>query len=166
MKLYEESDVLVSTGDLTFSDFAGIETIIPQKIGFGVYGNHDSGEYLEVLKSKNLHNQIYNWEGYSWGGFQGCPRYKTRGEFQFSEEEAHTWAQNFPKVDILVLHAGPKDILDDPSDDVHIGSIAVKEYVLQKQPKFVFCGHQYSNAELKIGNTMVFRTYGARIISI
>lgn len=35
------------------------------------------------------------------------------------------WSQHFPYADVLVFHAGSKYMLDDPSDDVHIGSQAV-----------------------------------------
>lgn len=163
---YLDCDVLICTGDLTQFDFAGIDQVSPPKIAFGVYGNHDSGTYLEYLNIINLHNTVYDWNGLKWGGFEGCLRYKQGGGPQFSEEDAQQWEQTFPPVDILLLHAGPKDMLDDPSDEVHVGSEAVKKYVLEKRPKFVFCGHQYSNAELQVQETTIFRTYGSRYITL
>lgn len=165
LALYQQCDVLVTTGDLTTFDFAGLEDISIKKTAFGVYGNHDSGEYLEKLRIVNLHGKIYEYRGLRWGGFQGCLKYK-ESSLMYTEEEAKVFADTFAYVDILLLHAGPRGMLDDPSDEVHIGSENVKRYVLEKQPKIVFCGHQYSDAFLEQGNTKLYRTYGARIIEI
>ncbi len=163
---YHLCDVLVTTGDLTISDFGRLRDLSNKHSAFGVYGNHDSGQYLEDLGIINLHDAVYEYAGLKWGGWQGCLRYKNGGGPQFSEADAAAWSSKFPYVDVLLLHAGPKDILDDPSDDVHIGSESVRRYVLEKQPRYIFCGHQYSNNELQLGNTLAYRTYGARVIEI
>lgn len=163
--LYEDCDVLISTGDLSIFDFGNLQENTNKKPAFGVYGNHCSGTYLERLDITNLHNTVVEFNGMKWGGFQGCLRYKNN-DLMYTEEEAQEFATNFPYVDILLLHAGPKDMLDDPSDSVHIGSESIARYVRDKKPKFVFCGHQYSDDEMKLGNTSLFRTYGARIITI
>ncbi len=165
MSLYQQCDVLVSTGDLTLFDFAGLQDLAVKKPAFGVYGNHDSGQYLEILGIINLHNKIYDYFGYKWGGFQGCLKYKESG-IMFTEEEAKFFVDKFPGVDILLLHAGPAGMLDDPADKVHIGSENIRRYILEKKPRFVFCGHQYSDDFLLVGNSRIYRTYGARIIEI
>lgn len=164
--LYQQADILIATGDLTLFDFGSLQFTKRTKPAFGVYGNHDSGSYLEELGIIDLHNKVYQYADLTWGGWQGSPRYKAKGGPQFTEDEAMAWSQNFPAVDVLLLHAGPKDMLDDPSDTVHIGSEAIKNYVLTKKPRYVFCGHQYSNAEMTAGDTALYRTYGARLIEI
>lgn len=166
LEMYQECDLLITTGDLTFFDFVGLEEIQDKKVAFGVYGNHDSEGYLDKYGIINLHNQVYEWNGLRFGGFQGCPRYKRGGGPQFIEEEAVEWANSFPSVDILLLHAGPKDMLDDSSDNTHTGSVAIKQYVIEKKPKYVFCGHQYSNEDMNFETTSLFRTYGARFIEL
>lgn len=164
-KLYSECDILVATGDLKVFDFGNLLFSSVRKPAFGVYGNHCSGKYFDELGITNLHNTIKKDHGLLWGGFQGCLQYKTSGIF-FTEEEANSFSKTFPYVDILLLHAGPKGMLDDPSDSVHIGSEAIANYIRTKQPSYVFCGHQYSNAEMVIGKTKLIRTYEARIIEI
>lgn len=164
LNLYKSCDILICTGDLSLSDFAGIETVSPPKPAFGVYGNHDSGNYLETLSITNLHNKVVEFAGQRWGGFEGCPRYKN-GPFMYSEGEARAWSNNFPPVDILLLHAGAKDLLDDPSDDIHIGSEHIRNYIELHRPKLVFCGHQYTNAETTFGPTRIIRTFGAILIN-
>jgi Icc-related predicted phosphoesterase len=163
--LYESCDVLVTTGDLTFFDLNPIESKINKKPAFGVYGNHDSGQYMEELGIINLHNQVYDYDGLKWGGFQGSIKYKDSG-IMYTEEDAKNFADNFPYVDVLLLHAGPKDMLDDNSDFIHTGSEHIRRYVLEKKPKYVFVGHQYSDDELTVDRTKIFRTYGARTIEI
>jgi Icc-related predicted phosphoesterase len=166
LELYTGCDILVSTGDLTMFDFTGLQDIQTKRPGFGVYGNHDSGRYLDELGIINLHNMVYEYNGLKWGGFQGCPKYKESSAPMYTEEEANVWADNFPYVDILLLHAGPKGMLDDPSDDVHIGSENVRRYVLDKKPKIIFCGHQYSDEDMQLEGIKMYRTYGGRIIEI
>lgn len=165
LQLYKQCDVLVSTGDLSLFDFAGLEDIPNKKPAFGVYGNHDSGNYMESLGIINLHYKLIDYAGLKWGGFQGCIKYK-ESPLMFTEEEAKIWADTFPYVDILLLHAGPKNMMDDPSDSVHTGSENIRRYVLEKKPKIVFVGHQYSDGFLQTTETKIYRTYGARIIEI
>lgn len=165
LELYSECNVLVVTGDLSLYDFYGLQDLPIKKPSFGVYGNHDSGNYMTQLEITNLHNRIIEHLGLKWGGFQGCLQYKNGG-ITFTEEEARMWADTFPYVDILLLHAGPAGMLDDPSDQVHAGSESVRSYVDLQKPKLIFVGHQYSNADIKVGNTRIYRTYGARIIEI
>lgn len=165
LNLYHQCDVLITTGDLNLSDVAVLEEVKDKKPAFGVYGNHDSGNYMEGLGIINLHNKVYEYGGLKWGGFQGCLKYK-EDPLMYTEEEAKIWADTFPYVDVLLLHAGPFGMLDDPSDQIHIGNLDVRRYVLEKKPKFVFCGHQYSDDFMEVENTKIYRTYGARIIGI
>ncbi len=173
MELYQQCDVLVVTGDLELSDFSGLAYHLYQnqqdssqiKPAFGVYGNHDTPDYLEELKIINLHNTVYDFNGLRWGGFQGCIKYK-ESDVMYTDEQAKEFAETFPYVDVLLLHAGPKDMLDDSSDYIHEGNEHIKRYVLEKKPKFVFVGHQYSDDYLDLGNTKIYRTYGARILEL
>lgn len=165
IELYDQCSLMITTGDLSLFDFPGLEEVANKKPAFGVYGNHDSGNYMERLGIINLHNKIYEYAGLKFGGFQGCLKYKN-SELMYTEEEARVWADTFPYVDVLLLHAGPKGMLDDPSDTVHTGSENVRRYVLKNKPKFVFVGHQYSDDFLEIENTKIFRSFGARIIKI
>lgn len=164
-ELYSVCDIFVTTGDLRFADLVFLEHIKNKKTAFGVYGNHCSGQYMDQLGIINLHNKVFKHKDLTWGGFQGCIKYKNYGVF-FTNEDAKEFRNNFPYVDVLLLHAGPKGMLDDSSDTVHEGSENIRNYVLEKKPKFVFCGHQYSNDFLDLGDTKIYRTYGAQIIQI
>lgn len=164
-QLYKQSDILISTGDLTLFDFPNLEDESNKIPAFGVYGNHDSGLYMGQLNIINVNRKVIEWNGLKIGGFQGCLRYKNSG-IMFDENEAKQFADNFPYVDILLLHVGPKELLDEPKDEVHVGSENIRRYVDEKKPSYIFCGHQYSDDELVYETTHIFRTYGARIIEI
>ncbi|MEK7611122.1 MAG: metallophosphoesterase [Patescibacteria group bacterium] len=164
LSLYERADIFVTTGDLHYLDFCGLGERTNKKPAFGVYGNHDSGRYFESIGITDLHNRVVEYRGLKWGGFQGCLRYKQADSPMFSESEACIFADNFPYVDVLLLHAGPKGMLDDPSDQPHTGSEGIRRYVLEKKPKVVFLGHQYSDAFMQADPTRLYRTYGARLI--
>jgi uncharacterized protein len=164
--LFEQADVLFSTGDLSFFDFVDIENKIQEKPSFGVYGNHDAPEYLERLGIKNLHLKVSEINGFKIGGYQGCPRYKDGGGPQFTEDEAMRDLSIFPPVDILLLHAAPLNLLDTPGDPVHTGSQAVRDYVDRVKPKFIFCGHDSPSMELDHEGIKIYRTDMARIINI
>jgi Icc-related predicted phosphoesterase len=166
LELYKQADIFITTGDLRYSDFAGIKTYEHKIPSFGVYGNHDDGcDYLETNKIMDVHNKVVELNNIKIGGFLGCPKYNSR-EMQFTEQQAEEFANTFPYVDILILHAGPKGLLDDDGDEVHQGSSAIRRYVDEKQPKFIFCGHQYSDDYMEYNGTKIYRTYGARFIDI
>src|SRR3990172_9584391 len=137
LSLYNQCDIVISTGDLQIFDFGNYSEVISKKPAFGIYGNHDSGRYLEDLGIINLHNKSYKLNGVTLGGFQGCLKYKESG-IMYTEEDAAVFANTFPYVDVLLLHAGPFGMLDDPSDSVHIGSKNIRKYVLEKEPKYFF----------------------------
>lgn len=163
--LYKECDVLITTGDLSLFDFSGLEDTRNKKPAFGVYGNHDSGNYMDQLGITNVHDRVVEWNNLKVGGFQGCIKYK-ESPLMYATEEARVWAESFPYVDILLLHAGGRGLLDDPSDEIHTGDESIRQYILDKKPKFVFCGHQYSEAEMEINGTKIYRSYGAKLIEV
>ena len=165
IELYNQCDLLITTGDLTIFDLLPLENLQNKKPAFGVYGNHDAGTYMDQLGITNLHLKTIEFSGLVWGGFQGCPKYK-ESPLMYTEEQAQQFADTFPPVDILLLHAGPQDMLDDPSDPPHTGSPSLRRYVLEKRPRFVILGHQYSDAEMTVGSTTLYRTYGARLIDL
>lgn len=165
--LYDVCDVLIATGDLGIGDFPGLAQEHGRKQAFGVYGNHCRAGYLEALGIENVHGRVVTHEGLRIGGFEGCPRYKP-GPFQFDEADARAFARDFPPVDVLLLHAGPLSMLDepDPKDPTHTGSEAIRDYILRCRPAIVFVGHQYSNGDLHVGFTRLYRSYQGRLIDI
>lgn len=158
-------DWIITTGDLDYTDMYPITFIKNDHPSFGVLGNHDVGINLSEFGIQDVHKKVVVYNGIKIGGFRGCLKYK-ESDYMYTEDESNEFANSFPYVDILLLHAGPFGLLDDPSDSVHIGSKNMRRYVEQKMPKYVFVGHQYSNGYMKFENTEIYRTFGARIVEI
>ena len=164
--LLKQVDILFTTGDLSIFDLREIESEIHLKPSFGVYGNHCVPGYMEEIGIKNMHLRTEQFGQFLIGGYQGCPRYKNSGGPQFTEDEAVRDLSNFPRVDILLLHAAPFELLDTPEDSVHTGSKAVREYIDRTKPLFIFCGHDSPSLEMTYGQTKIYRTHETRIVEI
>jgi predicted phosphodiesterase len=68
-------ELICTLGDLEQNYLYDIELVtnIPK---LGVYGNHDSGTYIETLGITNMHLKTFEFGGLVFGGFEGCVRYK------------------------------------------------------------------------------------------
>jgi len=166
VQLFNQSDVLFTTGDLSIFDLNPLSEIISSKPAFGVYGNHCTPGYLKKFGIVNLHLKATKLDKYTIGGYQGCLKYKQNGNFQFTEEEAENDLANFPRVDILLLHAAPFGLLDTSTDPVHQGSKVVRKYVDRTKPKFIFCGHDSPSLEMDYQGTKIYRTHQTRLVDL
>ena len=87
-KLAEDEgvDLIISLGDFERSTLLPLRrTTIPK---IGVYGNHDAGEYMNEIGMLNLHMHTWKYKDYSFGGFQGCVRYKENPQaIMYTQEE-------------------------------------------------------------------------------
>lgn len=136
---------------------------------FGVYGNHCSGTYMDELGISNMHLRTMQYGGLSFGGFEGCVRYKAGSAPMYAQEEAQALMQNFPYVDIFLSHAPPYGIDDDPTEVTHQGFIALREYLDRLHPKLWMHGHTYPAPESLVtqhGPTRVEYIFGHKIIQI
>jgi len=165
----QQIDLIVTLGDLEHSEIRELEDItsIPK---LGVYGNHCSGMYFEPLGIKNMHLQTFEFGGLTFGGFEGCIRYKeSKYAKMYTQEEADVLLKDFPKVDVMLVHCPPYGINDDTSDPAHTGYKALLEYVTKYEPSYLFHGHTYPTSETlvrKYLNTNIQYVYQEKIITI
>lgn len=120
-------DLIVTLGDLEQTELADLDNItnMPK---LGVYGNHCSGIYFEPLNITNLHLKTFTYEGVTFGGFEGCVRYKNdQYAKMYTEDEAEFLLKDFPYVDVMLTHCPPFGINDEPEEIAHRG---FKAYVL------------------------------------
>jgi hypothetical protein len=162
-------DLIVTLGDLGFfelQDLAMVDTI--PKVG--VYGNHCSGTYFTDLGIMDLHLKTWEFGGLTFGGFQGSVRYKENPEaIMYTQEEATAMLQDFPRVDVMLVHCPPYGINDDPSELSHTGYIALRTYLDQRKPAHLFHGHTYPDSEHLItqyGQTAIHYVYSDQIITL
>ena len=162
-------DLICTLGDLEYFDLQELELItdIPK---IGVYGNHDSGSYFEPLGITNMHLNTFEHQGIKFGGFQGCVRYKENpSAIMCTQEEATELLKEFPRVDVMLAHCPPYGINDDPTEISHTGFVALKEYLDQHKPSYLFHGHTYpaeSELTTQYQTTKILYVYGHRIVDL
>ena len=66
--------------------------------------------------------------------------------YDFSENEAWQMLKNCPPGGVLISHSPPKGILDISSNGESLGSTAVRETIIAKNPQLVVCGHIHASA--------------------
>jgi uncharacterized protein len=158
-------DLICTLGDLDYFSLQELAKItnIPK---IGVYGNHCSGNYFESLNIHNIHLKTFEYNGITFGGFEGSIRYK---ESAYAKMYTQEEAKDFPTVDVFLAHSPPYGINDEPESSSHQGFIAIKEYIESKKPKYFLHGHTYPTKENlveKLGDTTIFYFYEDKIIEI
>lgn len=153
-------DLIVTLGDLELSQIRDLELVtdIPK---LGVYKNHCSGSYMPDLGIVNMHLNVVTIVGKTFGGFQGCVRYKNGTAPMFTQEEASALLENFPRVDVMLVHCPPFGINNDQTEIAHTGFVALRDYLDFEHPMALFHGHTYPTE-----TTMVRQYKSTRIIYV
>ena len=163
----ENVNLIISLGDFERTMLLSLQNTIIPKIG--VYGNHDYGEYMKDIGMLNLHMHTWKYGGYTFGGFQGCVRYKANPQaIMYTQEEASLMIANFPPVDIFITHCPPRGI-NDEEEVAHQGFNALRTYVDKYHPKVLFHGHTYPTKETMIrdyNGTRIEYVSGFRLVEI
>ncbi|MFN6548185.1 metallophosphoesterase family protein [Mycolicibacterium nivoides] len=161
----ERIDVVITAGDLSRYKLAGIEKVTVPTVG--VYGNHCDGRYLAQLGITDLHLTSRRIGDLTFGGLQGCVRYKKRGaDILYTQAEYDSMVAQLPAVDVLVTHCPPRGI-NDHDDPAHVGIAALRLWVDRQKPKVLIHGHTYPERPVTAcGPTRIEYVFGARVITI
>jgi len=161
-------ELAITLGDLTREDILGLGQLqtIPK---IGVYGNHDSGNYMHELGVWDMHLKIWDFDGLRFGGFQGCVRYKENPQaIMYTQDEANSLMASFPPVDVFISHCPPRGI-NDEEEIAHQGFDALRTYLESYHPRYWLHGHTYPTEEnimRQSGTTKIEYTSGYRIIEL
>lgn len=168
--LAEAVGVLV-LGDITSGSAASARTVLEEVVArndhvLALFGNCDTAEVGTWLDHMGvgLHNSVRELDAdtaiMGIGGSTFTP-FHTPSEFpesRFAEwlEGLWTHARNYRRV-VLVSHTPPRDTLCDQVDgNLHVGSQALREFIMDCQPDVCLCGHIHeSRAEDRLGRTVV-----------
>lgn len=161
-------DLIITLGDFAREDLLQLKDVIDiPKIG--VYGNHDSGLYMEEIGIQDMHLHVWEYQGISFGGFEGCVRYKDNPDaIMYTQEQASAMMMGFPAVDVFLCHCPPRGI-NDEEEVAHQGFDALREYVDSMHPKFLLHGHTYPTDETRItqsGPTRIEYVFGYKLITL
>ena len=161
-------ELIITLGDLTREDILQLESItnIPK---IGVYGNHDSGMYMQDLGIWDMHLRVWDYNGLKFGGFQGCVRYKENPDaIMYTQNEASQMMKNFPKVDVFISHCPPRGV-NDEDEIAHQGFDGLREYLDAQQPSVWLHGHTYPTEEIllkQIGPTRIEYVYEYKLVEL
>lgn len=160
-----KADVLLSLGDLSDRSIArAMEKYQPEKT-YLVRGSHDL-DHAELPQGMiAIHENIEEFKGVTFGGFNGCWRYKEWGPYLHSQEEAENILRNFPRVDVFIAHSSPYGMHERDQEN-NQGLKALEKYILEKKPGAFFHGQQHWNKRSLLGETTVIGVYGAILIEI
>lgn len=154
----DNPDLVVCPGNLTDmfnnqSDISQLDVgdMIVQKLlsirkrVFCVPGNHDPYELIEILDDYkvNLHSKNMKLKNINFIGFGGA-KTPFNTNFEPSEEETKHGLNslNHDQPMILITHNPPKDTkLDKIKSGDHVGSLAVREFILAKKPILNITAH-------------------------
>ncbi len=158
------ADVLLSCGDVFDEVIIEAAQACACRTIFAVKGNHDRPTPFPS-PIIDLHLQAREYGGLTFGGFNGSWRYKPRGCFLYSQEEAAVSLEHFPGVDIFLSHNSPKGV-HDKDDGIHYGFQALNDYIAERRPRALIHGHQHVDVEFLLDETRVIGTYGYKLIEI
>jgi Icc-related predicted phosphoesterase len=159
-------DAVLTLGDLERAAIASLAGVALPKLG--VHGNHDEPGLLATLGIEDLHVKRMEIGGWSFAGFEGCVRYGA-GPHQHTQEEAAELARRLPPADVLVCHAPPHGVNDEPDDPAHAGFAALRAYVDEHRPRYVLHGHTTPDPRrrmARLGDTQVLWIRGARVVEL
>ena len=156
-------DAIFTAGDIEGHSYA--EDLLDLLSGiktFAVPGNMDSKDVIDLLDERNVliegrREKLGDWYVAGVGGGLPSP-FNTVNER--TEEEIREQL-NKAKIDeytILITHAPPYGVMDDPVEGVNIGSKSIRDTILQKKPLLNVCGHVHERQGQKmLGETLVVK---------
>ena len=118
-----------------------------------VPGNSESAEELAAAArswpaAQVLHGSGAKVAGCEFFGLGGGVPVTPFGDwsYDFTEQEAAGLLADCPAGCVLVTHSPPKGAVDVSSSGHSLGSTAVRDCILRKQPRLVVCGHIHASS--------------------
>jgi Icc-related predicted phosphoesterase len=134
----------------------------------GVYGNHDDGRYLGAANATDLHLATATVGEIVFAGFEGCVRYRPGAPLQYGQHEASRMLRRLPRADVLLSHAPPAGVHEEPDDRAHEGFAGLRAYIESHHPRLSLHGHTPAppRAAVRLGATTVIHVVGHRLVEI
>jgi uncharacterized protein len=151
-----EPQLILLLGDLEPAWTDGLAAVELPKLG--VRGNHDAAGALAAVGAEDLHLSRVELGGLSFAGFGWT-----------EEARAGELLARLPAADVLLTHVPPAGVNDDPDDDMHRGSAALREWVEEHQPRLLLHGHTLPDPRRRVarlGPTRVVHVRGALPVSL
>lgn len=168
VELAQQVDIVIGAGDFG-SVRRGLDTTIQalqliDKPTIVVPGNSESETELveacqEWSQAHVLHGSGTTVQGIDFWGIGGGIPVTPFGSwsYDFTEAQAKELLADCPANGILVTHSPPKGVVDVSSSGRSLGSTAIREAIMAKQPRLVVCGHIHDSAgqQATLGQTVI-----------
>lgn len=154
-------DDLVRFADEGINHFSELAQYTKQQHLLAVAGNDDFPEVKIVLESKNvhnLHNSPFVYKDFAFIGVEASTSGPALLQHSEEEVERHLRKQVMAAKDktlIVLSHAPPYGTLDlgirfakREDGASHIGSTALRDFIMRSSPQLVVCGHSHSQGKL------------------
>lgn len=143
-------DICLLLGDISGADLSTIKDIIPDEKLFGIVGNHDSIDNLEINNIKNINGKVIECKGVRIAAIMGSNRYKEGNYGMITQDESLKIAEILGDSDILVSHDKP--YIWDRHDNVHDGLKGVTYYIYKNHIPVHIHGHLHEEYEEVLKN--------------
>lgn len=165
LKIKIDPDLMLFLGDIPTETLFSLVITFPNKIYFGILGNHDSfyeienvnillKEYQRKEKIININQKLVFFNNISFTGVEGCVK-KGRNHPGYELTDKII----IPEADILISHEGGYWDLDNITSDNHFGYPQINEYRKKNNVKYHFEGHHHIPFEKTIDETKCFCVY-------
>jgi uncharacterized protein len=150
-------DAVLLGGDFENAGFARRMLEACTAPAYAVHGNMDDQEVVKAVGESYIHEKTVDVGGYKIGGIGGSNPSPFNTPMETTEEKLAESLEKLGSVDVLLSHAPPLDCFaDELPNKLHVGSKAVREYVLEKKPAACFCGHVHETQGAEtLGRTLV-----------
>jgi Icc-related predicted phosphoesterase len=147
----EAADVVLGVGDFA-SVHSGLEETVGvlrriTKPAILVPGNNETEDALRDAcdgwgNAVVLHGESATIDGVEFFGLgAGVPVTPWDWSFDLTEEEAAEKLASCPKGCVLAVHSPPRGHVDVSGTGEHLGSVAVFDAIVAKEPRLALCGH-------------------------
>ncbi len=158
-----EIDFILSCGDVPFRLFEEIHERFNKPI-FAVKGQKDpAAPFPDFVE--DVHHRMIQHRRWLIGGWQADLPHKPSGLPEQDDIGVDLQLGKFPYVDIFICHA-PLSQLAGTDDQTYSDCEAILKYIEEKQPQYVYHGHDHSEVGRMIGNTAIVSVLGAQVVTI
>jgi len=133
-----------------------------------MYYSHDGVVEVKGLRILCIDFFVEEW----WAKKYRPERESTIERGRKEEKELIDAISGIERIDIIISHIPPYGILDLSEDNPylklkggHIGSKVIRNFIEEKKPKLVVCGHLHLPGEEKLGNTVIINPGEEKIIN-
>ncbi len=141
----DDYDLCLLLGDLSGLDIDAIKNLVPTEKLFGVVGNHDSIDFLDVNGVNNINGKVIDCKGIKIAGIMGSNRYKEKDYGMQTHEESIELAEKMEVADILISH--DRAYIFDRRDVVHDGLKGITRYIYKNHVPLHIHGHLHEEME-------------------